>query len=167
MAGGLTVAFAPVVAAVAIALTKASALAITKSKSPLVAFAITIDLSHHCRRAVLMLVNADGKIAQYILAEPFLPLDLVESRRRPVYIEKSEMRLAVLSQPIGKGLQAPLLRLSDLASYLLDHSFELRRELFDLLRAGVLARQEDVFVERHVDVFPFYALSGAKPLRAS
>src|SRR5260370_34885342 len=76
------------------------------------------------------------------------------------------MRFAVLSQPIGQRLYAPLLGLCDLSSHLLNHPFELRRELFDLLRAGILARQEDVFIEWHADAFPLSSCSpGAKPFQ--
>src|SRR5262249_34842881 len=94
------------------------------------------------------------QIAQNILVKPLLALNFVESARRCIDIEQREMRLPVLAQPIGQGLYAPLLRLCDLASRLLNHAFELRRELFDLLRARVLARQEYVFIERHADAFP-------------
>src|SRR5688572_6135340 len=64
------------------------------------------------------------------------------------------MGLAIFTQPIGEGFHPPLLGLGDLASHLLDDALELCCKFFDLLRAGVLARQENVFVERHAVPFP-------------
>src|SRR5262249_22596423 len=65
----------------------------------------------------------------------------------------------ILAQTIGQGLHAPLLGLGDLAPHLLDDGFELGGQFFDLLRTGVLARQEDVFVEGHADAFPLVSCS--------
>jgi hypothetical protein len=86
--------------------------------------------------------------------EPLLALDFVQGTGRRIGVEQREMRLAVLAQPVGQGLYAPLLRLYDLTARLLDDAFELQRKLLDLLRARVLARQEYVLVVRHADAFP-------------
>ena len=57
-----------------------------------------------------------------------------------------------------------MLGLGDLAAHLLDDALELGGQFLDLLRADVLARKEDVFVERHADAFPcVVARPGAKP----
>src|SRR5262249_47443884 len=61
---------------------------------------------------------------------------------------------AVLAQAVGERFDAPLLELADLAAHLLDDAFELGGEFFDLLRAHVLAREEDVFIEWHGMPFP-------------
>src|SRR4029079_8489113 len=113
----------------------------------------------------LVLVHTYGDVAQHVLAEPFLALDLVESRRRCVDVEKCEMRLAVLPQTIGEGLHAPLLGLDDLASHLLENAGELGGKFFDLLGAGILARQEDVFIEGHRYAFPCVMLPRREALR--
>src|SRR5271166_426142 len=150
--------------AITVTVTKASALAVTKSEPPLVALAITVRLAHHCGGAFFMLLHANREIAQHILAEPLLALDFIEGSRRRIDVEEGEMRLAILPQPIREGFCAPLLGLCDLASHLLDYPFELSRELLDLLRAGVLPRQEDVFIERHGNAFPWSSCSpSAKP----
>src|SRR5580693_4512079 len=62
------------------------------------------------------------------------------------------MRLAIFAHTIGEGLHAPLLHLRDLASHLLDDALELTRKLFNLLRAGVLAREKHMFIKRHTNV---------------
>ena len=94
-------------------------------------------------------VDADGEIAQDIFVEPLLALDLGEGRGRRVDVEQRHVRLAVLADAVGEGLHPPIFGLGDLPAHLLDDAFVLRGERFDLLRAGVLAREVDVFVERH------------------
>ena len=75
------------------------------------------------------------------------------------------MRLAVFAQPIGQGFHAPIFGLRNGAAETLDDAFQLRGQFLDLLRAGVLARKIDVFVQRHECPFPmFFARLGAKPL---
>src|SRR5215510_913096 len=160
----LTVAVATVLTTVAIA--EAAAITITKTEPPIVALAVTVGLAHHRGGAVLVLVHPNREVAQHILADPLLPLDLVEGGRRGVDIEQGEMGLAVLTQTVGEGLHAPLLGLGDLATHLFDDGLELGGQFFDLLRAGVLAREEDVFVEWHPMPFPCSLLPRREALRA-
>src|SRR5215510_10517090 len=68
----LTVAVATVLTTVAIA----------KTETPIVALAVTVGLAHHRGGAVLVLVHANREVAQHILADPLLSLDLVEGGRR-------------------------------------------------------------------------------------
>ena len=112
-----------------------------------------------------MLVDPDRDVAQDVFVEPFLPLDLVEDGGRRIDVEQHVVRLAVLAQPVGERLDAPLLGLGDLAAHLLDDADELGGQFLDLLRADVLARKEDVFVERHEMPFPFAfpVMSWSKP----
>jgi len=49
-----------------------------------------------------VLVHANREVAQHILAEPLLPLDLVEGGRRRFNIEQGEMCLAILTQTVGE-----------------------------------------------------------------
>src|SRR6516164_7187791 len=156
----LTVAVATVLTTVAIA--EAAAITITKTETPIVALAVTVGLAHHRGGAVLVLVHPNREVAQHILADPLLSLDLVEGGRRRVDIEQGEMRLAVLTQTVGEGLHAPLLGLGDLAPHLFDDGLELGGQFFDLLGAGVLAREEDVFVEWHSMPFPCSLLHPAR-----
>ena len=114
-----------------------------------------------------MLVHPHRKIAQHVLAQPLLPLDLIEGGRGRLDVEQSEMRFAVFAQTVGEGFYAPLFGLGDLASHLLDDGFELGGQLFDLLRARVLARDEDVFVERHRCLsLVWRSFPGAKPFES-
>src|SRR5262249_14490194 len=136
----------------------AAPLPVAKAETPLVALAVAVDLAHHRGGAILERVDANGQIAQDVLAEPLLPLDLVEGGGRRVDVEHREMGLAVLAQAVGQRLDAPLLGLGDLAAHLLDDAFELRGQFLDLLRARVWARQENLFVERHADAFPLSAM---------
>src|SRR5262252_3095430 len=156
----LTLAVAAVLATVAIA--EAAAVTIAKAETAIVALAVAVDLAHHRGGTFLVLVHANREVAQHVLAEPLLPLDLVEGGRRRVDIEQGKMCLAVLTQTVGEGLHAPLLGLGDLAPHLLDDGLELGGQFFDLLRAGVLAREEDVFVERHRMPFPCSLLHPAR-----
>ena len=93
-----------------------------------------------------MLFDAHGDVAQDFFVQALLPLDLVECGGRRIDVQQREMRLAILAQAIGERLHAPLFDLGDLAAHLFDDALELGGQFFDLLRAGVLARQEDVFV---------------------
>ena len=47
---------------------------------------------------------------------PLLPLHLVDRGRRGVDVEQREMRLAVLVDAVGEGLDAPIFDLADLAA---------------------------------------------------
>src|SRR5256885_8389856 len=59
------------------------------------------------------------------------------------------MRFAVLANAIRQGLDAPVLALRYLAAHLLEDGLVLVGQFVDLLRAEILARKEDVFVQRH------------------
>ncbi len=65
------------------------------------------------------------------------------------------MRFAVLANAICEGLQPPIFVLCDLTTHLPDDSGQLRGQFLDLLRAQVLARKVDVFIQRHEMPFPY------------
>src|SRR5262249_57886877 len=130
-----------------VAIAEAAAITITKAETPIVALAVTVGLAHHRGGAVLVLMHTNREVAQHILADPLLSLDLVEGGRWRVDIEQGEMRLAVLTQTVGEGLNAPLLGLGDLAPRLFDDGLELRGQFFDLLRARVWAREGEALGE--------------------
>src|SRR5262249_20048239 len=135
--------------------TEAATIAVAETAAPaLIALAIPIDLAHHHRGAFLELLDPHREVAQHIFIEPLLPLDLVDHGRRRVEVHEGVVRLAVLAQPVGERLDAPLLELGDLAAHLLDDALEMGGQLLDLLRARVLAREEDVLIEGHGMPFP-------------
>ena len=112
-----------------------------------------------------MRLDPDGEIAQDVFVETLQPFDLVDRRRRRVEVHQREMRLAVLAQPVGEGLHAPIFGLLDRSAEAFDDALQLRGQFLDLLRAGVLARKIDVFIERHGCPFLIcLARPGAKPL---
>ena len=108
--------------------------------------AVAVGFAHHRRGTFLVLFDADGEVAQHIFVQPLLALDLVERGRRRIDIEQRHVRLAVLADAVGEGLQPPIFVLGDLAAHLSDDAGQLRGQFLDLLRAQVLAREVDVFV---------------------
>src|SRR6202167_6831783 len=59
------------------------------------------------------------------------------------------MCFAVLAEPVGERFYAPIFGLFDRSAEPFDDALQLRGQFLDLLRAGVLARKIDVFVQRH------------------
>src|SRR5215472_3244753 len=59
------------------------------------------------------------------------------------------MRLPIFAQAVGERLDAPIFGLLDRPAESLDDAFQLSGQFIDLLRAGVLAREINVFIERH------------------
>src|ERR1700691_2058199 len=75
------------------------------------------------------------------------------------------MCFAVLAEPVGERFYAPIFGLFDRSAEPFDDALQLRGQFLDLLRAGVLAREIDVFIERHSCPFLIcHARPGAKPL---
>src|SRR5262249_41059396 len=112
-----------------------------------------------------VLVDAHGQVADHVFGEPLLPLDLGQRRRRRVELEHGEVGFAVLANAERKRLDAPVFGVGDeLAAEAFDDALEAGRHLLDLLRAQVLARQIDVFIQWHANASPLLARSGAKPL---
>ena len=66
-----------------------------------------------------------------------------------VKVQEREVGLAVLANPVGEGLDAPIFGLGDLSAHLFDDVFVLRGHFVNLLRRDVLARHVDVFIQRH------------------
>src|ERR1700724_364392 len=115
-----------------------------------------------------MLFDANGEIADAVFADPSLPLDLRNCRRRAVDVQKHEMRFSVLVHPIGEGAYAPVFHLHDLAAELLDDAGHLGGQLLDLLGARILAREKNMLIKRHG--CPFLVLArfpAASPSRPS
>src|SRR4051812_35209827 len=76
--------------------------------------------AHHRRRALLMRVDAQGHVADDVLVDLGLALELGDGRGRRFEIEHHIMGLAVLGDPVGERAEAPGLGLGDLAAIILD-----------------------------------------------
>jgi hypothetical protein len=86
--------------------------------------------------------------------------------RRRVDVHQRVIRLAVLLDPVGEGLQAPVLDPANLAAACRDDALETFNELIDLLLRQILPGKKYMFVKSHF--LPFFILSPApkaKPLR--
>src|SRR5882757_206824 len=110
---------AAIAAAVAIAAEAAIAVA-TETAAAIVAITVAIGLAHHRGGAFLVLIDANGEIADHVFADPLLPLDLGDGRRRAIDVQENEMGLAILVHPVGERTYAPVFHLHDLAAELLD-----------------------------------------------
>ena len=83
--------------------------------------------------SVFELFHPDGQEAKDVFVDAHLALHLGERRGGSVEVEHREMRLAVLLDAVGEGLDAPHLGLVDLAAVLLDDALVLVDHRFDLL----------------------------------
>ena len=63
------------------------------------------------------------------------------------------MPLAILLDAIGKSAQAPIFLLFDFAALAFDDGLEVGRKCIDLLRADILARDQEMLVKSHVRSF--------------
>ena len=70
-----------------------------------------------------------------------------------VEVDQGEMRLAVLLDPVGEGLDAPIFDLADRAAEAGDRGLELLGEGFRLLGGQVLASKENMLVKSHGAAF--------------
>jgi hypothetical protein len=59
------------------------------------------------------------------------------------------MRLAVLVDAVGEGLQAPVFNAPDFAAISFDHTLVLFYEGFDLLAGDILPGKEYMFIKSH------------------
>ena len=87
-----------------------------------------------------------------------------------VEVEHHVMRLAVLGDAIGEAAKAPGLGLGDLPAIVFDDLGGVFRERIDLGLGEVLAREENMLVERHVSLLSFgrsLTPPNATPLRLS
>jgi hypothetical protein len=96
-----------------------------------------------------VLLDADGEIAQHVLVDAHVALELVHGRRRRIEIEQHVVALAVLLDAVGDVAQAPIFALRDLPAMLGDERGELVGDCLDLRGGDVLPRDEHVLVERH------------------
>src|ERR1700740_2662186 len=101
--------------------TRSAGLAISAALAPtLLAVAIAIGFPHHRGGAVLVGVDAGRSIPQHFFVETLLTLDLGERGGRCLKVQEGEVGLAVLANPVGEGLDAPIFGLRDLSAHLFD-----------------------------------------------
>src|SRR4029079_18185874 len=75
--------------------------------------AVAVRFAHHRGGTILERVDADREVAEHVLMEAFLALDLVQRCRRRIDIEQGHVRLAVLADAVVEGLQTPIFVLGD------------------------------------------------------
>src|SRR3984893_14419532 len=126
---------------------------------------VIVALAQHCRLALLKSFGADCHEADDIFVDTHLPFHFGERGGRGIDIQKREMCLAVLLDPVGQGFHSPIFHFLDFATEGFDDSFELRRERLHLLGGNILTRQIDVLVKSHWAAFLFHSSRrpGAEP----
>jgi hypothetical protein len=101
--------------------------------------------------------DSDGHVTKNVFVDAHLAFHLVDGSSRGIDVHQGIMRLAVLLDAVGQGLEAPVFDTADLAAERFDHTLVLFDESVDLLGGHVLAGQEYMFVESHV-ALPFLRL---------
>src|SRR6185437_9737061 len=129
--------------------------AITIAVAVPVALLAAATVLHHRGRAFLECFHPHGDIAQHILVDAHVALELVHRRRRRVEVEEDVVTLAVLLDAIGEVAQAPIFALGDLAALRSDDTREGIGQRLDLRGRDILARNEDVLIKRHEDDAPY------------
>ena len=119
-----------------------------------------------------MLVDGDRHVTDHVFVDAGLALEFCNDGAGALDVEQNEVRLAIAVDLVGEVLEAPGLRLGDLAIVLLDNLGSLRCQCIDLSLAQILARKEHVLVKSHVDFLSLRAdrwlIRGiAGPLRLS
>ncbi len=94
-----------------------------------------------------MRLDLDRERAQDVLVEAHLALHLLDGRRRGIDVHEREVRLAVLLDAVGQGLQTPVLRPAHGAAVLGDHGRVRFDELVDSLSRHILTDEEHGFVK--------------------
>jgi len=97
-----------------------------------------------------MLVHADGEEADHVLIDVRLAFELGNGRGGRIDVEHHEMRLAVLRDAVGEGLEAPGFGLDDLPAIVGENLGSVFRERIHLGLGQILTRKENMLVERHV-----------------
>src|SRR4029079_14586266 len=109
-----------------VAFVTAAAFAAAASIAPRAAIvAVAVGFAHHRGGTILERVDADREVAEHVLMEAFLALDLVQRCRRRIVIEQGHVRLAVVADAVVEGLQAPIFVLGYFAAHLPDHTGQL------------------------------------------
>src|ERR1019366_1500151 len=119
-------------------------------RSPRSPSPVVVALAQLRRRALFEFLDAQRQNAQNVLVEALLALHFGDRRRRGVDVHQCEMGLAVLLDPVGEGLDAPIFDLADGSTQRGDYGLELPGQRFRLLRRNILTGKKDMLVESHV-----------------
>ena len=96
-----------------------------------------------------------------------LTLGFGQGGRRGVDVDQGEMRLAVLLDPVGEGLDAPIFDLADRAAEAGHDGLELLGQGFRLLGGQILTSKENVLVKSHVLPFSMCSLTSKSECAAA
>ncbi|KGF69255.1 hypothetical protein LL06_12310 [Hoeflea sp. BAL378] len=110
---------------------------------------VAVALLKHGRGAFLMGVDGHGHETKDVFVEAHLALHFLDGVRRCVDVHQRVMRLAVLVDTVGEGLQPPVLNTPDFAAIRFDHALVLFYKAFDLLAGDILPGKEYMFIQSH------------------
>ena len=96
-----------------------------------------------------MRFDLDGHEADHVFRDRHLPLHFLDGCCRGVDVEQRVVRLAVLLDPEGQGLEPPVFGLGHLAAIAGDQGLVLLRQGIDLRGGSVLTGQEHMLVKSH------------------
>ena len=93
-----------------------------------------------------MRLDLDGQETQHVFGQAHLALHLVERCRRAGEVHQRVVGLPVLVDPVGEGLQSPVLDPADGPAIRGDDALVLFDKRIDLLLREVLPGKEHMFV---------------------
>jgi hypothetical protein len=96
-----------------------------------------------------MPIDADGHVADDVLVDAGLALDLCDYAGGRIDFEHHIMRLAVLRDAIGEAAQAPVFGLDDPAVPIVHDLGGGFRQRVDLGLSQILTREKHMLIERH------------------
>ena len=137
-----TVASITPVAAIAIA--EAARTTVTVAEAA--AIGALFALLHHGRGAFLVGFDLDGHEAQDVFGKTHLALHLVERCRRTFEVHQRVVCLPVLLDPVGEGLQSPVLDPTDRTAISGDDALVAFHKRIDLLLRQILPGEKHMFV---------------------
>ena len=96
-----------------------------------------------------MRLDLDGQETQHVFGQAHLALHLVERCRRAGEVHKRVVSLPVLVDPVGEGLQSPVLDPADGPAICCDDALVLFDKRIDLLLREVLPGKEHMLSAKH------------------
>jgi len=109
---------------------------------------------HYHRGPFLEGIDPDRQVTDHVFVDPHSPLEFRNRRRRGRNIQQHVVPFAVFPHAIGQVAQPPILALLDFTAIVDDELRECIGECINLRARYVLARDENVFVQRHPSQFP-------------
>ena len=115
-----------------------------------------------------MRLDLDGEEAQDVFRQAHLALHLVQRLGRRVELDERVVGLPVLVDPVGEGLQSPVLDLADRSAIRFDDTLVVLYKGVDLLLGQILPGKKHMFVKSHCSLAFLRFSPGSrrlKPLR--